>query len=228
MRSLHILIWLLLTLLMTFAFGQSKPAQVKVLVTNFSGSVIEGEEIWFKSVITKKIYKGKSDENGRIELQLFGPDNYMIMVKGVGNTTDYSKLILPTLDKGIVYGTYEVTVEIDPAKEFTLDHVYFETGKSILKSDSYAELNELQEYLTRKKTAIIEIAGHTDDVGEAESNMKLSLARSESVKAYLVKNGIDKNRIIAKGYGEEQPKADNSSESGRKLNRRTEVRVISE
>lgn len=215
-------------LFITFAKAQNKPAQVKVLVTNFSGLVLAGEEIWFKSVITKKIYKGESDENGRMELELFGPDNYMIMVKGVVNTTDYSKLILPTLDNGIVYGTFEVTVEIDPAKEFTLDHVYFETGKSILKSDSYAELNELHEYLSRKKGTIIEIAGHTDDVGSAEENLKLSQARSESVKSYLVKKGIEESRIRPKGYGEDQPIADNNTESGRKLNRRTEVRIISE
>ena len=228
MRFLNILACLPLLLLMTFALAQSKPAHVNVLVTNFSGSVIEGEEIWFKSVITKKIYKGKSDKNGRMELVLFGPDNYMIMIKGVGNTTDYSKLILPTLDKGIVYGTYEVTVEIDPAKVFTLDHVYFETGKSILKSDSYSELDELYEYLSRKKSAIIEIAGHTDDVGEAEENLKLSQARSESVTFYLVKKGIEESRIRPKGYGEELPVAENNTEGGRKLNRRTEVHIISE
>lgn len=213
---------------MPSAKAQSKPAKVNVLVTNFSGSAIAGEEIWFKSVITKKIYKGESDENGRMELELFGPDNYMIMVKGVGNTTDYSKLILPTLDKGIVYGTYEVTVEIDPAKEFTLDHVYFETGKSILKSDSYSELDELHEYLSRKKSAIIEIAGHTDNVGDAENNIRLSQARSEAVKSYLVKKGIDESRIKPVGYGENLPIGDNNTESGRKLNRRTEVHVISE
>lgn len=228
MRFLIALICLTLSLFMPSAKAQSKPAKVNVLVTNFSGSAIAGEEIWFKSVITKKIYKGESDENGRMELELFGPDNYMIMVKGVGNTTDYSKLILPTLDKGIVYGTYEVTVEIDPAKEFTLDHVYFETGKSILKSDSYSELDELHEYLSRKKSAIIEIAGHTDNVGDAENNIRLSQARSEAVKSYLVKKGIDESRIKPVGYGENLPIGDNNTESGRKLNRRTEVHVISE
>ena len=70
MRSLHILICLPLTLLMTFAFAQSKPAQVNVLVSDFSGSLIEGEEIWFKSVITKKIYKGDFQAAGQIAISL--------------------------------------------------------------------------------------------------------------------------------------------------------------
>lgn len=208
--------------------AQNKPAQIKVLVTNFSGTELEGEEIWFKSVVTKKIYKGKSDENGRLELQLFGPDNYIIMVRGIVTTTDYSKLILPSLEKGTHYGIYEVTVEIDPAKEYTLDRVYFETGKSILKSDSYAELDELYEYLMRKKSAIIEIAGHTDNVGEPDANLKLSQARSEAVKTYLVNKGIEESRIKPVGYGEGHPIADNNTENGRSLNRRTEVRIISE
>ena len=215
-------------LFITYAIAQNNPAQVNVLVTNFSGSLLEGEEIWFKSVVTKKIYKGKSDENGKLELQLAGPDNYIIMVRGVVNTTDYSKLILPTISKGTDYGVYEVTIEIDPAKEFTLDHVYFETGKSVLKSESFAELNELHEYLLRKKSVIIEIAGHTDNVGDSLTNLKLSRARAESVKTFLVKKGIEENRIKPKGYGESQPIADNNTEAGRKLNRRTEVRILKE
>jgi len=228
MRFIKLLICIPLLYISFIATSQVQRVKVNVSVTNYSGKVLVGEQIWFKSVKTKKVYKGTSDENGHIAMELLGPDNYFIMVKSVGDAQDYSKLILPTLDKGRVYGTFDITVEIDPAKEFTLDHVYFETGKSILKSDSYQELDELQEYLSIKENTVIEIGGHTDNVGETDANLKLSKNRAASVKSYLIKKGIKADRVLAKGYGESDPIADNNTENGRKLNRRTEVRIISE
>lgn len=75
---------------------------------------------------------------------------------------------------------------------------------------------------------IIEIAGHTDNTGDSAYNKKLSQARAESVRSYLIKKGVPASRMLAKGYGAEQPVADNDDETGRQLNRRTEVRIISE
>ena len=72
----------------------------------------------------------------------------------------------------------------------------------------------------------IELAGHTDSDGSAESNLKLSQDRAAAVKAYLVSKGISASRIQTVGYGESRPVAQNSSEAGRAKNRRTEVRVI--
>ena len=74
----------------------------------------------------------------------------------------------------------------------------------------------------------IEIAGHTDNVGTIESNIKLSKERANSVRNYLIKKGISAKRVIAKGYGETQAVADNLTPQGRKKNRRTEVRIIKE
>lgn len=76
-----------------------------------------------------------------------------------------------------------------------------------------------------KEDSKIEIAGHTDNVGNDNDNMILSQKRAETVKTWLVKKGIQPQRIIAKGYGASQPVADNSTE-GRQQNRRTEVRIL--
>jgi len=79
-----------------------------------------------------------------------------------------------------------------------------------------------------KETLVVEIAGHTDSTASAETNQKLSENRAQSVRNYLIKKGINKERITAVGYGETQPVADNGTEEGRQKNRRTEVRIIRE
>jgi len=73
---------------------------------------------------------------------------------------------------------------------------------------------------------VIEISGHTDDVGDDALNLELSQKRAESVRNYLIKNGIASNRVTAKGYGETQPIADNSTPEGKAKNRRTEVKIL--
>ncbi len=74
----------------------------------------------------------------------------------------------------------------------------------------------------------IEIQGHTDNVGNEETNLKLSQERAEEVKKYLVLKGISAGRISAKGFGSSRPIADNSDENGRSKNRRTGLKVLKE
>ena len=79
-----------------------------------------------------------------------------------------------------------------------------------------------------KKGMVIEIGGHTDNTGKHAINMKLSQARANTVRNYLIKKGISPDRVKAKGYGDTQPVAPNDTEEGRKQNRRTEVNIIKE
>jgi len=119
----------------------------------------------------------------------------------------------------------QLIIKFELPKKFTLDNVHFDTGKATLRSDSYPELKELIELMKYKKNLIIEIAGHTDNVGSPESNLILSQNRANNVKNYLVNNGIRSDRIDSKGYGETQPIAENITEEGKQKNRRTEVRI---
>ncbi len=73
---------------------------------------------------------------------------------------------------------------------------------------------------------VIIAVGHTDAVGDAAYNQKLSVARSEAVKAYLISKGIESNRVYTEGKGEGQPVADNSTRDGRAKNRRVEIEVV--
>jgi outer membrane protein OmpA-like peptidoglycan-associated protein len=105
--------------------------------------------------------------------------------------------------------------------------VFFDFNSSELKSSSYPELNRAVKLMKAVPTMQVEIAGYTDSVGSVEFNKSLSERRANAVKDYLVKNGIAKKRVAAKGYGEESPIADNGTDEGRAENRRVELVVLS-
>ena len=150
----------------------------------------------------------------------------MIKIKGVGKAVDYNRITIPTLGEGQMYQEGQLTIQFESGKLFTLDNVHFDSGKATLTPTSNKELNELAEYMTLKGDIKIELGGHTDNVGEEASNLKLSQLRAYAVRDYLVLKGISSNRIVAKGYGENKPKDTNDTAKGRQNNRRTEVLVL--
>ena len=113
-----------------------------------------------------------------------------------------------------------------------MDNIYFEFNKSILLEESHAAIdNQILSMLNKYPTMVIEIGGHTDSQGKDDYNMKLSQARAEAVKKYLIEKGIAAERMEAKGYGETKPVAPNTlngkdNPDGRKKNRRTEFKVL--
>ena len=102
----------------------------------------------------------------------------------------------------------------------TLGDVLFATGKSDVKVGATSNLNKLVAFLNKYPDRSVQIEGHTDNVGSEDSNQGLSQRRAESVKAYLVQQGIAGSRLTAVGMGESQPLAGNDSQSGRQQNRR--------
>ena len=108
---------------------------------------------------------------------------------------------------------------------FVLRNIFFDSGKAMLRPESTAELERLQKLLTETPALKLEMAGHTDDVGEAPKNQDLSQRRAQAVVAYLAQHGVAAARLSAAGYGETQPVAPNTTKLGRQLNRRTEFRV---
>ena len=121
----------------------------------------------------------------------------------------------------------EVPMEkIKVGSKVVLNNIFFESGDYSLKPQSEVELDKLVEFLNVNRNLRIEIGGHTDDVGSDSDNQILSENRAKEVVKYLMGHGIDDYRLVAKGYGETSPVADNGSEEGRALNRRTEFMVI--
>ena len=103
---------------------------------------------------------------------------------------------------------------------------FFDFDKSVLKAEGKAKLDDLVSKVKGINLEVIIAVGHTDSVGSDAYNQKLSVRRSEAVKAYLVSKGIEKNRVYAEGKGEKQPVADNKTAEGRAKNRRVEIEVV--
>jgi OmpA-OmpF porin, OOP family len=198
-------------------------ALLTVVVVDKSQKALEGETVTFVAEKDKKEYSGVTKANGKFDILVPEGDNYKIQYKAFSENQDYNVLKMPSVEGTV---EFEYKLIISPPKNYTLDNVFFDTGKSTLKPESSKELNELAEYLSLKKHLVIEIAGHTDNVGNKEANMKLSQDRANSVRTFLIKKGIAGERVIAKGYGDTQPIADNSNDEGKQKNRRTEVRSV--
>jgi OOP family OmpA-OmpF porin len=95
-----------------------------------------------------------------------------------------------------------------------------------LKAEGKAKLDDLVGKVKGISLEVIIAVGHTDAVGSDAYNQKLSVKRSDAVKAYLVSKGIEKNRVYTEGKGEKQPVADNNTAAGRAKNRRVEIEVV--
>lgn len=107
-----------------------------------------------------------------------------------------------------------------------LPNIFFDTGKWDLKETSDVELQFLLKFLKRNPKITIEVQGHTDDIGKDEDNLNLSQKRAEAVREYLLEQGINPERLLAKGYGESQPVAGNITDEDRAQNRRTEIKIL--
>ena len=103
---------------------------------------------------------------------------------------------------------------------------FFDFDKAVLKAEGKAKLDDLVGKVKGISLEVIIAVGHTDSVGGDPYNQKLSVKRSEAVKAYLVSKGIEKNRVYTEGKGEKQPVADNKTKEGRAKNRRVEIEVV--
>ena len=118
------------------------------------------------------------------------------------------------------------TVSYAVGKTFILKNILFETAQSKLLPESFQELDKLLKILSEQPSMEIEILGHTDNIGTEESNQLLSLSRAQAVAAYLREKGIAGGRLSFKGFGSRIPLTMNTTEQGRKMNRRVEFKVI--
>jgi len=121
-----------------------------------------------------------------------------------------------------------VVVPAAPSSEkvtFAAD-AFYDFNKSTLKPEGKAKLDDLVSKMGGIALEVIIAVGHTDSVGGDAYNQKLSVQRAESVKAYLVSKGVEKNRVYTEGKGEKQPVADNKTAEGRAKNRRVEIEVV--
>ncbi len=125
-------------------------------------------------------------------------------------------------------GCPEVTAEVEAQIRDLARTVYFDTGKSTFKDETYGRLDGLVAIMNQYPNQKWVVEGHTDSTGSAELNQRLSYSRADAVMDYFISKGIPAANIKAVGYGEERPIADNNTRAGRASNRRTEVRAVRE
>jgi outer membrane protein OmpA-like peptidoglycan-associated protein len=103
--------------------------------------------------------------------------------------------------------------------------ILFDTNKAILKPASQTDLTEFAKVLKEYKDTDLVIEGHTDSTGKKERNQKLSMERAEAVTAFLESQGVERPRLTARGFADEQPVGDNATEAGRQANRRVQIQI---
>lgn len=192
-----------------------------------TGNTIRAEvDLVNLTVGTTVIRKEMADKNGEVLLCLPLNSNYAFNVSESGYLF-YSQAIR-LKDLKTLIDPFLLNIQLEPVKigaEMNLYNIYFETDSFRILPESEPELAKLVSFLKHNPNLVVEIQGHTDNTGNPESNLELSEMRAKSVVEYLVSNGIPENRLQSKGFGETIPVATNDSEVGRKLNRRTTVKI---
>lgn len=162
---------------------------------------------------------------GKFLISLQAGGNYGIAVRADGYLFHSENFDIPS---GADYNLVNKTIELKNIKvgsKIALRNVFFDTGKSVIRSESYPELDRLVQLMKDVPSLKIELSGHTDNTGSATSNQQLSQDRAQAVVDYLAGKGIDKSRMVAKGYGSDRPVASNDTAEGRQENRRTEFEI---
>lgn len=207
--------------------NSQKDAKVEVTMLDFKSVPVAHEIMIFKSKNYQKEYQGLSDDMGKFSLRLPAGDVYQYYTLNTTDSTLYKELEIPALKENFSYkAPFVITFYLDAPKNFILEGLNFDNGKYSFQPSAYPVMDDLVEYMKRKEDDRIEIGGHTDNVGNAKSNLKLSEDRANAVKEYLVAHGIDASRLVTKGYGSTKPIESNNTEAGRAENRRTEVTIL--
>lgn len=157
-------------------------------------------------------------------IQIPSTYNYTVKIEAQGFVSTMEKLDINTYEMSEL----EMNFKLQPVEIGTtvnLKDVLFEQGKTNLLSQSYPELDLVVSFLKANPKVRIELSGHTDNRGIPSQNVKLSQARVDKVKAYLVTKGIEGRRVTGKGYGGSKPIASNDTEETRQFNRRVEFTI---
>lgn len=207
-----------------------QPVTVKVTVTGEDSEPLDAKISMRSKEDNMMAGKSKTGE-GQYDFTVTIPESkeYRLSVEADGYVFQNLDVSMPASTKEPQTITRSVQLrKLRVGTRSVLRNIYFDFNKASFQQESYNELNKLEEMMAKNPGMVIEISGHTDNIGSKSYNKKLSQLRANAVKNYLVNKGIDARRIKAVGYGEERPLASNDDEKeGRELNRRVEFKVLS-
>lgn len=169
----------------------------------------------------------ESDEkNGSYVLVLTEGSEYAIYVSAEGYLF---KSLTFNYSNPKEFDPMTLDIALEKAKQgshVVLNNIFFESGKFEIQEKSIPELEKVKKFLSLNPKLLVEISGHTDNIGKFDDNKKLSEARAKAVVDYLVNHGIPSDRLKFVGYADKQPLAENTDEQGRQLNRRIEFKIL--
>ena len=180
--------------------------------------------IHYSSIPTGSIYGRFLDST--FSFPIFGVVKYQITAEANGYNP--KTVILDPKDIGEVRKVIRNIVLTPVGEAIRLSHLNFSQGKAHIQSESYAELDAVVTMMKNTESIIIQLEGHTDNLGNPKANLKLSENRVEAVKKYIVSKGVSKNRIKTKAFGGTQPLTHEVTPEARNLNRRVEMRILND
>lgn len=197
-------------------------AAIRFFVIDKDKGPVKGVVINLISPGGQKYYTEETDAEGYAEVLVPNGQKYEVTYLSLGRKDIATSVNVTSEPKQTIKLTLRYKA-LPPPPPFVLTGVTFDTGKATIRQESLVKLDIVVDFMTHKKSATVEISGHTDNVGNPKTNKALSAKRAQACKAYLVSKGIDGSRITASGLGDERPIVPNDSAENREKNRRIEV-----
>lgn len=189
-------------------------------------------QAWVRVVVAgnDSVLKTQTNENGEVYVEFRPGSNAMIWASKKGYFDNTIAMRLPKNDSANVQREVSLT-PIEKNLKIEIENIFYDYGKFSLRKESEKELDKLAEFLLDNDNLVVELGSHSDSRGNDKSNLTLSQRRAESCVNYLLAKGVNKENIIAVGYGESQPvnRCKNGvkcSEAEHQENRRTELRIL--
>ena len=179
-------------------------------------------DIRYSSIPTGSIYGRFVDST--FSFPIFGVVKYQVTAKAEGYNP--RTVILDPKDIGELRKLIRNIVLTPAGEAIRLNHLIFAQGKALIDPQSHQELDEVVEMMKDNDKIIIQLEGHTDNLGNADANLELSQRRVDAVKKYIVSRGIQKSRVKTKAFGGSQPITNGVTPEARNMNRRVELRIL--
>jgi OOP family OmpA-OmpF porin len=246
MRYILLVVWLIMSSV-SASLAQSGAKLMKSHTTDFVIKAFDEQTkaevpatYQVQAVLSKKKFSGRSQPGRAFTFTLGRSDTIIINTTAKGYYAMEEVLFVPcdtcaNYEHRALMEKVGVTKTAQPDSVFRdlkvndkirLDNVYFDQSSYILRKESYPQLDKLLNTLKSYPRLVIEIAGHTDNVGDRRLNQSLSENRARVITNYLIQRGISENRLQYQGYGDNRPAAPNDNEANKKLNRRVEFTVL--
>lgn len=235
-----------------YFFHESDKILLSGVVIDGKGIPAEDAEIHFYPARSTGLeIKTMTDANGKYEVRVGSEDNLKIEILFHDELVFQESIQTPSAEIGVMRKNFNINEEklqlvesseyhdptytdvenigskFRPSNKALLSNIYFGFGEVVLADSEKPKLEPLLKVMKENSDLNVEIAGHTDNIGDGKTNLRISVLRARAVAGYLTDHGIAKNRVVAKGYGYAIPLASNDQEKeGRELNRRIEVLVL--